>query len=461
MKRIALSAAVALAWAAPSAQADDLAALRAEVAQMRQAYEQRIAALETRLAQAEARPAAPVPAAAEPAAARAAASANAFNPEISLILGGSLTRTGRDPETWKMQGFVPPGDPAEVGPSRRRGYSLGESELVMSANVDPNFRGYLNLAITPENSLAVEEAYFQTLGLAGGLTLKGGRFLSGIGYLNGQHPHAWDFVDAPLAYAAFFGNRLAAEGLQLKWLAPTETYLEFGVEAGRDDAFPGAGRNKGGSGLGALFARTGGDVGVSHSWGAGLSFVRTRPRDRSYADTDAAGVATANAFSGRSRTAVADFVWKWAPNGNPKETNFKFQAELFRRTEDGTLSCADGGTAASACTGGVGDSYRARQSGLYAQAVYQFMPRWRVGYRHDRLDSGSVGLGAALNPADLPQLAGWQPRRNTVMVDYASSEFARLRLQFARDTSRGPGLADNQVWLQYIMSLGAHGAHKF
>jgi hypothetical protein len=47
------------------------------------------------------------------------------------------------------------------------------------------------------------------------------------------------------------------------------------------------------------------------------------------------------------------------------------------------------------------------------------------------------------------------------MIDYASSEFARLRFQFARDASRGPGLVDNQFWLQYVMSIGAHGAHKF
>jgi hypothetical protein len=46
------------------------------------------------------------------------------------------------------------------------------------------------------------------------------------------------------------------------------------------------------------------------------------------------------------------------------------------------------------------------------------------------------------------------------MVDWSPSEFSRLRLQFARDRSQ-PGLADNQVFLQYIMSLGAHGAHKF
>jgi hypothetical protein len=36
-----------------------------------------------------------------------------------------------------------------------------------------------------------------------------------------------------------------------------------------------------------------------------------------------------------------------------------------------------------------------------------------------------------------------------------------LRFQVARDTSRGAGRTDNQVWLQYVMSLGAHGAHKF
>ena len=46
------------------------------------------------------------------------------------------------------------------------------------------------------------------------------------------------------------------------------------------------------------------------------------------------------------------------------------------------------------------------------------------------------------------------------MVDWSPSEFSRLRLQLARDKSRN-GEADSQVWLQYVMSLGAHGAHKF
>jgi hypothetical protein len=46
------------------------------------------------------------------------------------------------------------------------------------------------------------------------------------------------------------------------------------------------------------------------------------------------------------------------------------------------------------------------------------------------------------------------------MIDFSPSEFSRFRLQFARDEARF-NEADNQVFLQYIMSLGAHGAHKF
>jgi hypothetical protein len=46
------------------------------------------------------------------------------------------------------------------------------------------------------------------------------------------------------------------------------------------------------------------------------------------------------------------------------------------------------------------------------------------------------------------------------MLDYSSSEFSRVRLQLARDQSR-PNVIDNQLFLQYIMSLGTHGAHTF
>jgi len=108
---------------------------------------------------------------------------------------------------------------------------------------------------------------------------------------------------------------------------------------------------------------------------------------------------------------------------------------------------------------GASGAYRSSQSGWYMQGAYQFMARWRVGLRYEELDSGNTDLGA-LNAADFPRLAQNDPKRTTAMIDFSPSEFSRFRLQFARDEARF-NEADNQVFLQYIMSLGTHGAHKF
>ena len=54
---------------------------------------------------------------------------------------------------------------------------------------------------------------------------------------------------------------------------------------------------------------------------------------------------------------------------------------------------------------------------------------------------------------------GATPMRNSIMTDYSTSEFGRFRLQYNRDQSR-PAI-DNQIILQYTVSLGAHGAHIF
>jgi hypothetical protein len=111
------------------------------------------------------------------------------------------------------------------------------------------------------------------------------------------------------------------------------------------------------------------------------------------------------------------------------------------------------------CSPDVATSYASRQSGWYLQGAYQFMPNWRVGLRHDKLDYGSIA-NACVAAGDIPILTPYNPSRNTLMVDWNPSEFSRIRLQFARDNSLVGG-TDNQVILQYLMSLGTHGAHKF
>ena len=433
---------------AAHAQDAELSKIREELRQLKEVYERRIQALEQRLQQTEAQAGSPP------------AGASAFNPELSLILNGTLSSIKRDPGNFRINGFVP--TRGEVAPPPR-GLSLGESELVLSANVDHLFRGTLIAAIAPEGGVGVEEGYLQTLGLSHGFTIKAGRFLSGVGYLNEVHAHAWDFTDAPLASKVFLGGQLGEDGFQVKWVAPTELYVDLGTEIGRGRKFPGGpdgGRSKNGFGSGNLFAHLGGDIGASAAWRVGASYLRTSPRDRSYDDVDSTGAGVSNSFSGRTRLWALDGVLKWSPNGNSTHTNLKLQGEYFRRTENGSLTY----DTQAASLGTKTDSYRSKQSGWYAQGVYQFMPQWRVGYRYDRLNAGTTSIGlvdsGALRAADFPVLGAYNPKRNTVMLDWSPSEFSRWRLQLARDYSR-MGERDNQVFLQYVMSLGAHGAHKF
>lgn len=470
----AIAVASAFSYSSPAAAQDsELSLIREEMKQLQRSHEERMQALEKRLSAAEARAGKAEQSAtqAEQTATQAAAAASAvsnrttesaFNPGISLILQGTYARTRQDPNNFAISGFVPSG--GEVGPPRRS-FGLGESELIVTASIDPYFRGTLVAALTPENSLEVEEAYFQTLALPKGFSLKAGRFLSGIGYQNEIHQHAWDFQDAPLPYKAFLGGRFQQEGVQARWLAPTPIFLELGGEIGSGRAFPGSDQSKDGASAAAMFAHVGGDIGQSYAWRAGVSYLRASATNRSYNDVDSLGNAVTHAFNGNTRLWIVDGVLKWAPNGNATRTNFKLQGEYFRARQNGMLTYDDTAQAAPLFGAPFTDSFRTAQSGWYAQGVYQFMPRWRAGYRYDALKHGTVNNGivnTGLGPtaADFPLLAPYDPSRNTVMLDFSPSEFSRLRLQLAQDKSR-QGVNDTQIILQYLHSLGPHGAHKF
>jgi hypothetical protein len=484
-KNTVLATALAAAFVAPvcasAAENKELSAIRKQMQEMKDSYEARMLAMEKRLELAEARNqqvSAPITQPAinnirasisnsisEPGATNSPAStnsastatpapiakvvttANAFNPAVALNLSGTMSNLSQDPEQYKLQGFMPTG--GEAGPGARS-FSLGESELTLSANVDTSFSGQLTFALAADNTVSVEEAFFQSKAVLDGSNLKVGRFLSSVGYLNNQHAHTWDFVDAPLAYQAFFGGQYKPDGVQFKWLAPTDRFLEFGVELGNGASFPGNDRNKNGFAASALFAHLGDDLGNNASWRAGLSYLSSSAKNRSVEDSAQ--------FSGSSKTWIADAIFKWAPDGNSTQRNFKLQGEYFHRDEDGSLSYDT--LSPNSSTG----SYASAQSGWYLQGVYQFMPQWRVGLRYDRLNSGTPVIGlvenGSLSAADFPTLQSYKPKRSSIMFDYSLSEFSRFRLQFARDNTR-PGVTDNQIFLQYNMSLGAHGAHNF
>ncbi len=386
-----------------------------------------------------------------PLAAAQTISSNALNPAISLILDGRFNSFEQDPANYELPGFQAG---PETGPGEQ-GFALGEAELNISSNVDDMFYGNLVAAIASEDGegvIELEEAWIQTLALPAGFTLKAGKFFSRIGYLNEKHPHAHDFADVPLIYRAFLANNLKDSGVQLRWLAPTDLYLEFGVELLSGEGFPAGGRADKGQGMSTAFVKLGGDAGVSNTWQVGASMVDAKAIGlTSEAYDDPAGTPQPEfAFSGDSDLVGLDVVWKWAPQGNYKQRNVVFVAEWMRRSEDGTIDTDFGG-------GPETGAYSGDQSGWYAQAAWQFMPRWRVGLRLDALaaDNTVSGLSGSL----ALDRDTHDPQRTSLMVDFSNSEFSRLRLQFNADDSYPGG--DAQVMLQYIVSLGAHGAHQF
>ncbi len=381
-----------------------------------------------------------------------------ITPEISLIIDGKYSAQSQNPESF-TRGFVPAG-----GENIPRGFSLGETELALAGTVDNLFRAEARLVLAQNGqdfSVALEEAFFETIGMPVGLKVKAGKFFSNVGYLNNKHPHEWDFVDLPLAYKAFFGGQLNNTGAQASWVAPLDNmYLKLGGELGQGMTYPnGNNFNENRPRLGTIFAKLGGDIGTESSWLGGLSYVTSstgdRPRQSLLNETDTFE------FNGTTGVLIADFVYKWAPNGNSSRQSFKLQGEAFWNTQKGSASINSPNASVSCAAPCFGNAYTNTQSGFYVQAIYQFMPNWRVGYRFDQLVGGNSNYGFSTDTLTGTPLESYNPMRNTVMVDWANSEYSMFRLQVAQDTMYGPGKTNNQVFLQYIMSLGAHGSHRF
>jgi hypothetical protein len=374
---------------------------------------------------------------------------NTFNPGISLIFNGRYADFSRDPEEYELPGFSE-GPHSGLGP---QGFSIGETELSISGNADDLFYGWATLALHDEDGeleLDLEEAYLETLSMPAGTRIRAGRFYSAIGYLNQQHPHAWDFYDAPLIYRGLFGNQLSNDGLQASVVLPTDLYLELGAEAGAGNNYPAANSDKN-LGTWTLYGLTGGDIGVSHSWQLGLSYWDASDiNDRSGGGHDHDGADHGIEFSGEQSIAGLNAIYKWAPNGNPRNRNFKFQFEYFDSKSDGELFEAE-----------VPEStLDLKQSGFYAQAIYQFRPQWAAGLRYDQVDSDATGSNPVFiaDETDL-DAGGYKPKRYAAMIQWAHSEYSRIRLQYNYDKSMPDG--EHEIYLQYTLSLGAHPAHQF
>lgn len=323
---------------------------------------------------------------------------------------------------------------------QRRGVTVQNVELVLSGAVDPYFNAQANVItlIDPEGETVVEleEAFATTTSLPAGLQAKAGQFLSAFGRHNAQHPHQWDFVDAPVANTRILGgDGMRGPGVQLSWLGASVP-LEL----------TGSVQNANGETMASFLAE---DPPVGRpverevrSFGDTAVVARAAwSQDLTEEVPFLLGVSGAWGPSGSSegddaRVLGADATLKWRPL--TAEAGFPFvalRAEWLGRRYEFERP------------GGLDEL---EDSGWNAQAVWGFRRDWTAGVRYDHFEGG-VG-----------EVAGLDDRtRWSVALTWFASEFSRVRLQVNRDRADSLSGPVTSVWLQLEFNLGQHGAHRF
>ena len=456
---------------AQAAEDKDINALRAELQIMQKNYEKRISQLESNGATGANRALNVAP-----AGTARLIRGNSFNPSIGVILNGQYNNFSLAES--EIVGF----NFGHEGARPAENFSVDHTEFNFAANVDDKFFGSTTFAIAEHDGateVEMEEAYIQTLpsaALLDGLGVKLGRAFWTLGYLNEHHSHADDFADRPLPYRAFFDNAYNDDGIEVSYVLPTNFYSEIGGGAFRGADLPFAGSAK--SAYSAFF-RIGGDIGSNHSWRFG-SYVlsgevgeaaghghdeeaEAHDEDEMEAAEEEHGHGAFPSFVGDREFFVADIRYIWTPTGNPRAQEVIFQAEYFQRKENGIYELMHEGETPEEF------GFDGEASGYYAQAVYKFNPHWRVGIRHSQLEAANVETSATppegeddvgeLLETDL-NTDGYNPTANSFMIDWTNSEFSRVRLQYKTE-ELADGQSDEQVTVQYIMSLGAHSAHRY
>lgn len=359
---------------------------------------------------------------------------NLANPNISLILNAFGYGSKLKEDELVKRGI--PGFTNE-GIKNKIGFNLDSAELFLFAPVDPYFNLYATIPVT-EDGAQVEEAYFLTTSLPYGFQVKGGKFKSGFGRINGQHPHAWDFVDIPLPYRAFTGGEgITEKGVQLTYLPTLPFYTQLGLEVlqGENPTLFGSDAHAGPHAFTA-YAKASFDLGDNSTILFGPSVITGKTKTNSIADN--------TEFKGDSTMYDLEMTYKWKPS---KTQSFILQSEYLYRRQRGELE-----NAALTMT----DSLKRFQDGLYVQGIYQ-LGRWRLGARYDVLDLIKDDFILGGNNTDFEN----KPWRTTGMVEFNPTEFSRLRLQYTHDMSARDGRANDEVFLQVIYGIGAHGAHSF
>ena len=334
------------------------------------------------------------------------AAAKALNPDISVI-GDFIGAAGGN--------TAPPLATLQPFPSLQ----MHESEIGLQAIIDPYARGDFFISFG-EEGVNLEEGYITFTALPAGFVAKVGKMRSAFGKVNTLHNHVLPWIDRPLVTTNLVGGEDGIDdaGFSLERIlpAPKGIFLEATGQVFRgdsDDVFHAQQRSDVSTvehlrAYRDLNESTNLDIGVSYARGHNNGTVLT-PGDFV---TQLYGVDATlrwkplrrsiyHSFVGRS-----EFIWS--------------QRQQFPREQ--------------------------RAFGWYASGDYQLGRRWFAGGRFDW--------------SDRSQFDSLTDKGAAATLTYWPSEFSQIRGEY-RFTKYAEDKESNELLLQLIFSLGAHGAHPF
>ena len=134
---------------------------------------------------------------------------------------------------------------------------------------------------------------------------------------------------------------------------------------------------------------------------------------------------------------VIDAAWKWSPDGDGRSRQVRLVAEYARVSDPDPAA-------------GPRDRHEASTLGV----AWRFAPQWEVGVRTDWLRVWMPGEDGSVTGSlrEHAAMLAWKPTHGQTL---------RLQVTTQQDARGFEHPARHSVALQYVVGLGAHGAHAF
>ncbi len=341
----------------------------------------------------------------------ASAASKALNPDISVI-GDFVGAAGGNsaPLSATLQPF----------PSLQ----MHESEVGFQAIIDPYARGDFFISFG-EEGVNLEEGYITFTALPAGVVAKVGKMRSVFGKVNLMHNHVLPWIDRPIVNTNLVGGEDGIDdaGVSIERIlpAPKGIFLEATGQVFRGDSADVFKASQKSDVSTVAHLRGYKDITESTNLDIGLSYAR------GHNDAGTNSVTPLSSTDFLTQLYGVDATLRWKPLRRSIYHSFVGRSEFIWSQRQEPLR-------------------EQRAFGFYTSADYQLKRRWFLGGRYDW--------------SDRSRFANVTDKGGSVVLTYWPSEFSQIRGQY-RFTNYAENIKANELLMQVIFSLGAHGAHPF